>query len=1367
MIPPSPHNSDQTKILLVENDPIDQLAFTRYVKKSGLSYDYTIASSLSEALKLLNHQSFEVAILDYNLGDGFSNELFPLLRELNCPFIISTGSGDEEIAATLMNEGASDYLIKDPERNYLKVLPVTVSKTLARQKSEQQLRLLSHAMEQVKDSAYIIDEEGKLLFVNEALRSLCNLGQENLIGQSIESLGQPQLIEQILPVNSHPLLPVEYEWFSDAEISITKRDGSEASMLLSQSFIEDGTRRIRVGLMHDITLIKQVELSLLLTHENLERRVHERTAKLQAANQSLELEIQERKQAEALLKASEQRYATLAAAAPVGIFHADPLGKCTYVNECWCQIAGITASAAMGEGWAQALHPEDRDKVADEWYRSTQANRPFHLEYRFLRSDSTIKWVFGQSNAEFDGEGRITGYIGTITDISDRKKSEADILKLNQTLEARVAIRTQELLERESQLRDFFDNATDLIQSVAPDGKILLVNQAWKRTLGYDDRELENLSIFQIIHPDDLCHCQTAMNNLFDGNQCFGLETRFLAKDGRVINVEGNVNCQWENGEAIATRGIFRDVTERKKADKALHESQIFLQTVLNTFPLFVFWKDCQSVYLGCNQNFANSAGLASSSEIIGKTEFDLPWSQTEAKKFIDDDRQVIDSGIPKLNIIETQYKADGEVAWVETNKVPLRNLQNEVIGVLGIYQDITDRKLAEQALAESEAFNRQLIEEFPIGLASCNTDGKLIYVNKAFAAILGYSVEEILQLSYWDITPPKYADLEAEQLQKIYQEGRYGPYEKEYIHRDGHLVPVILNGLLIYQKGEILVWSSIQDISCLKLAESELQSMSYRLELAIKSAQIGIWEWDLSSDRLIWDARMHELYGVSTSDFSGSFKDWADSLHPDDLEASIARIQQAVRGERDFDMEFRLLRKDGSIRHIQAYALAQRDEQGQVQRMIGINYDISDRKQAEELLVRTNEELSHATKLKDEFLANMSHELRTPLNAILGMSESLQDEIFGKINSEQTRAVQLIERSGIHLLELINDILDVSKIESGQVTLDIAPCNVANLFHASLAFIKQQALRKSIQVEIQMPPHLPDLLVDERRIRQVLINLLNNAVKFTPDGGSLTLEVTRKDKINAPQESPQSFLQISVIDTGIGISSENIKKLFQPFIQIDSALNRQYQGTGLGLALVKRVVELHGGIVSLSSEVGVGSRFTIELPCVDENRDLIELNSLPTSTKFAQNPFSFSESSPIPLILLAEDNEANIMTMVSYLSTKGYRFVTAHNGEEAIALAQSEKPNLIIMDIQMPVMDGLDSIQQIRQIPSLMNTPIVALTALAMPEDRDRCITAGATEYIHKPVKLKQLAATIHQLLEQPVDQLLEQPLEQPVDRQ
>ncbi len=252
------------------------------------------------------------------------------------------------------------------------------------------------------------------------------------------------------------------------------------------------------------------------------------------------------------------------------------------------------------------------------------------------------------------------------------------------------------------------------------------------------------------------------------------------------------------------------------------------------------------------------------------------------------------------------------------------------------------------------------------------------------------------------------------------------------------------------------------------------------------------------------------------------------------------------------------------------------------------------------QLLSTPNEELARATRLKDEFLANMSHELRTPLNAILGMSEALQAEVFGSINDRQLKSIQTIERGGSRLLELINDILDITKIESGQIELDYTSTAVAPLCQSSLAAIEQQALHKSIQLEIKLPLNLPNLFIDERRIRQVLINLLNNAVKFTPEGGQITL------KINSPPQPPNhpdpNFIQIAIIDTGIGIAPEHLHKLFQPFIQIDSALNRQYQGTGLGLALVKRIVELHGGEVGLTSEVGLGSCFTISLPCPAPN---------------------------------------------------------------------------------------------------------------------------------------------------------------------
>lgn len=397
-------------------------------------------------------------------------------------------------------------------------------------------------------------------------------------------------------------------------------------------------------------------------------------------------------------------------------------------------------------------------------------------------------------------------------------------------------------------------------------------------------------------------------------------------------------------------------------------------------------------------------------------------------------------------------------------------------------------------------------------------------------------------------------------------------------------------------------------------------------------------------------------------------------------------------------------------------------------------------RRQAEEQLSYTNEQLIRATRLKDEFLANMSHELRTPLNAILGMTEALQDEVFGDINDKQQRALDTIERSGTHLLALINDILDVAKIESGQIELDCSPTSISYLCESSLAFVRQQALKKSIHLHLDLPAHLSPVILDERRIRQVLINLLNNAVKFTLEGGEIHLIVT---EVASPSCEEISDICFAVQDTGIGISSENIQKLFQPFVQIDSALNRQYEGTGLGLALVKRIVELHQGNVALTSEVGVGSCFSFTLPY----RTAIASGSRSSSSTLSPVK-STSNYNISPVILVAEDNEASINSLASYLTAKGYQLLVAKNGIEAVKLAISERPDMILMDIQMPGMDGLEATQLIRQNPDLERVPILALTALAMEGDRDRCLAAGATDYLSKPVKLRELVQRIERML-------------------
>jgi PAS domain S-box-containing protein len=426
------------------------------------------------------------------------------------------------------------------------------------------------------------------------------------------------------------------------------------------------------------------------------------------------------------------------------------------------------------------------------------------------------------------------------------------------------------------------------------------------------------------------------------------------------------------------------------------------------------------------------------------------------------------------------------------------------------------------------------------------------------------------------------------------------------------------------------------------------------------------------------------------------------------------------------------------------------------------LQQELTERQQAETRLVESNQELAvsnqelaRATRLKDEFLANMSHELRTPLNAILGMSESLQDGVYGVINDRQNKSIGTIEKSGKHLLALINDILDLSKMEANKFKLELSDVSIQSICQNSILFVKELAMKRQIRLNIQLPEQLKylNIRVDDLRFRQVSINLLSNAVKFTPEGGSIIFDVRIVDGVGDAQRQ----IAFSIIDTGIGIAPENMDKLFQSFVQIDSTLSRQYAGTGLGLSLVKRIVEMHGGKVSVQSEVNRGSCFTVSLPFFPSEEIAVEPSSpleYPTySTTDAEETLTIRSQTSI---LLVEDNEGNIETMTTYLGSRGYRLIVATNGQQAISiledcvngLVHSCLPDIILMDIQMPGMDGVEATTRIRQIPDYANIPIIALTALAMPTDRQRCLDAGANQYMSKPVKLSQLVASIETLL-------------------
>ena len=374
-----------------------------------------------------------------------------------------------------------------------------------------------------------------------------------------------------------------------------------------------------------------------------------------------------------------------------------------------------------------------------------------------------------------------------------------------------------------------------------------------------------------------------------------------------------------------------------------------------------------------------------------------------------------------------------------------------------------------------------------------------------------------------------------------------------------------------------------------------------------------------------------------------------------------------------------------------------------------------------------------------DEFIATLSHEFRNPLNGILGMSEALLEEVFGAMNEQQLNAISTIDRSGGYLLALLDNMTDLSKIQVGKLELETTNVSVVELCQYSATIVNHHAIQKQIQLDLQIATNAGHICVDLRRMRQVLINLLNHAIDSTPVGGHVKLTVTRSPDGTAID--PNSSIQFAVSDTSKAIPLNDDDKYCQSLLPVES------YHVGLGLMLVNPIVELHGGLLSCQSIIGQGSYVKVSLPstCLiseqQSDRDDSDYLGTVAGTIVEEMPKP-------PLILIVEDNELNINTISSYLAAKGYRPIVAADGQSAIDLTQKHHPDLILMDIQMPGMDGLEAIACIRQDPQLAEIPIVALTALAMDGDRDKCLSAGANDYLTKPVKLKQLNQTIQQWL-------------------
>jgi PAS domain S-box-containing protein len=515
------------------------------------------------------------------------------------------------------------------------------------------------------------------------------------------------------------------------------------------------------------------------------------------------------------------------------------------------------------------------------------------------------------------------------------------------------------------------------------------------------------------------------------------------------------------------------------------------------------------------------------------------------------------------------------------------------------------------------------------------------------------------------------------------------------------------------------------------------MRSSEDRLQLALEGAGQGIWDWDLGTETLVWDDRCKEIFGLPPN-FPVTYKWHLSALHSDDRQRVADAAAIALRDRSEFDQEYRTIYPDGTMRWILARGRGYYDSLGQPYRMSGTVMDITDRKQTELTLAAQTEELICSNRLKDEFLAALSHELRTPLNPILGWTSMMKTR---RLTPEKTvEALETIDRNVRQQIRLVDDLLEVSRVIQGKLKLEFCLVDLALIIQSAIDTVQFAAQAKSITLQFQGLPSL-SLVADGDRLQQVFWNLLSNAIKFTPVGGRVDVHLSAENH----------DAQVRVTDTGVGIEPEFLPYVFDRFRQADGSTTRNYSGLGLGLAIVRHLVELHGGMVMVnSSGVGQGAAFTVKLPITTKDPALISA-VIPASLNSSEtvSPSLTQDSMLMGTQILAVDDDPDSLDILQFLLEKDGATVTIMNLPlDAIELISQQSFDLIISDIGMPQLNGYEFIRQVRGLPQGQSIPALALTAFAHEDDRTRAIEAGFQTHITKPVNPIELLAVVAQML-------------------
>lgn len=1038
-------------------------------------------------------------------------------------------------------------------------------------------------------------------------------------------------------------------------------------------------------------------------------------------------------------------------------------GKIVYCNPYSLKLMGWSKEELIGANYFDVLvPPQDKISRLQEYEEAIERQGFWHdSERKILAKSGEVLFIHFNSVILNNQKGEIVGITKIGEDVSQRKHMEIALQRSNEALQ------------------DLFDNSNDLIFICSVFGQFLFANRAFKKKIGYENEELSQLNVKDLIYEKSKRSTYRIVNNILHDVQNQRLQTTLISKKGKLIYLEGNINFRYENKKPTALRGILYDITDKIRAEKA----QTLYYSIAN---LTVKSKNLDQLYHSIHQelgkvievkNFYIKLYNADKSEILfpyytdearsletkiikrrvahGLTDYVMQSGKAlflyedEIKALIENENIQLFGSLPKI--------------WIG---VPLK-FENEVIGLISVKSyhskntyntsdlELLDfisgqialaiqRKRDEEKLNAQTARLEAIFESSSHMMWSLNRQNQLTSFNQNYAN----STEK--QFGIRPQLHTKLIQLKDELMRKdIYATwfnryndafaGHQQHFELQTTNQDGSYQwrEIYLNPIRLHD-GKIEEVSAIaHDITEKKLSEIAIQASESKFRNIFESFQDIYYHANLEGVVTLVSPSIYEVLGYTPEEIIGEkIFDYIVGSNEIRLHDFVSAI---LENKKIKNFETAIKTKSGAIIQSISNISLVYDHEGKPEGIEGVVRDITELKKATEEVLRAKEFAERSLKVKESFLANMSHEIRTPMNGVIGMIDLMLDT---NLSVEQYEYMQTIKKSSETLLHILNDILDLSKIEAGKMKLHPKAMDIRLMIDKVYTLFSQQANSKGIELNYEIATEIaPFILADEMRILQILSNLVSNAIKFT-EKGEVRIKVCLDEK-----KGKKIRIKIHVLDSGIGIKQSHLNLLFSNFSQLDNSSSKSYAGTGLGLVISKQLTTLMHGEIGVDSVIGKGSDFWFTFEA-----KISEKSSSNLADELLENHQENFDSNHKPFVLVIDDNAVNRLVAEKILTKAGCVVDLANSGQEGIdkiKAIHSQMYDVIFMDIQMPDMDGIETTQIIKKLPLSHFPVIVAMTAYSMKEDRRKFLAKGLDDYIPKPIKAQLLIGKVREIVD------------------